>query len=69
MSWKAYLFTDDEDRDRWRLHSEDLSIDTVLDQLWSDLRARDGDDAPGRHSPDLGRALIDSYVRFPDPVL
>jgi hypothetical protein len=68
VSWKAYVFIDEDDRERWRLHSEDLSVDVVLDCLSADLSDRAGAGAPDRHSPDLGQALIDAYVRFPDPL-
>jgi hypothetical protein len=65
VSWKAYCFRDEAERDAWAEHRDDLSIPIVLDQLKKDLRARGrlGDetlaDAP------LADLLIDEYVPFP----
>jgi hypothetical protein len=65
VSWKAYCFADEHERDTWREHRDDLTIDVILDRLVEDLAAR------GRVSPTvardsaLGLLLIDAYVRFP----
>ncbi|MBX3286382.1 MAG: hypothetical protein KF703_13625 [Actinobacteria bacterium] len=64
VSWKAYCFADEDDRDRWRHHEDGLELDTVLASLVDDLRRR-GVDADGPQDPALGRTLIDTYVRFP----
>ena len=47
-------------------HSEDLELATVLDALVADLDRRGRTGVPTT-SPDLGRLLIDEYVRFPAP--
>jgi hypothetical protein len=67
VSWKAYCFADDAERDAWRAHSADLELATVLDALVADL-ARRGHTGLTASSPRLGRVLIDEYVRFPAPV-
>jgi hypothetical protein len=65
VSWKAYCFRDARERDTWREHRDDLTIDVILDRLVSDLHER------GLVAPDvardgtLGQLLIDTYIRFP----
>jgi len=69
ISWKAYCFTDDAERDAWRTNTDDLSLETILDTLVDDLvrrgRLAGGDDRPP--DAELGRMLIDEYVKFPSP--
>ena len=38
VSWKAYCFADDAERDAWRDHADDLTLDAVVDRLVDDLR-------------------------------
>jgi hypothetical protein len=65
VSWKAYCFRDAHERDTWREHRDDLTLDAILDRLVDDLAAR------GRVARDierdgaLGQLLIDEYVVFP----
>jgi hypothetical protein len=67
ISWKAYCFVDDAARQAWRTNADDLSLDVILDALTDDLRTRgrlvDGAGRPP--DAELGRMLIDEYVRFP----
>jgi hypothetical protein len=69
ISWKAYCFTDADERDAWRTNTDDLSLDTILDTLIDDLVARGrlgaGDERPA--DAELGRMLINEYVKFPTP--
>jgi hypothetical protein len=65
VSWKAYCFRDDTERDAWRHHADDLTYDAVVDRLVADLCARRSIDAPARNR-ELGLTLIDEYVRFPE---
>jgi hypothetical protein len=67
VSWKAYCFADDAERDAWRAHSSDLELAAVLETLVADLGRR-GHRGFTASSPELGRVLIDEYVRFPAPV-
>lgn len=64
VSWKAYCFADEADRDRWRSGTDGLDLDTVLAALVADLAER-GVPTDGPHDPALGRTLIDTYIRFP----
>ncbi|HZQ29100.1 MAG TPA: hypothetical protein VFA94_15490 [Acidimicrobiales bacterium] len=70
VSWKAYCFADDDERRAWEAHTDDLSLETVLDRLIADLVARgrlsSATDRPG--DAELGKLLIDEYVRFPAAV-
>ena len=67
ISWKAYCFLDETERDAWKNGARDLSIDTVLDVLCDDLRARGrlGDARPPNR--ELAEILVDEYVKFPRP--
>ncbi|MBV8984154.1 MAG: hypothetical protein JO248_06900 [Acidimicrobiia bacterium] len=69
ISWKAYCFTDEAERDAWRTNTDDLSLDTILTTLVDDLVTRGrliaADDRP--LDAELGRLLIDEYVKFPSP--
>ena len=67
VSWKAYCFNDDADRARWRGHSEDLAIDTVLDTLCADLRERGRLQDERPPNKELAEILVDEYIRFPKP--
>jgi hypothetical protein len=68
ISWKAYCFADEAERDAWRTHTDDLSIDATLATLVEDLRSRGritGDTPPSR---ELALMIIDEYIRFPPSV-
>ncbi|HEY4398580.1 MAG TPA: hypothetical protein VGO28_12990, partial [Acidimicrobiia bacterium] len=68
ISWKAYCFADEDERDAWRTHTDDLSLDATLDTLVDDLRSRGritGDVPPSR---ELALMIIDEYIRFPPSV-
>ncbi|HMF82814.1 MAG TPA: hypothetical protein VKI01_06035 [Acidimicrobiia bacterium] len=68
ISWKAYCFADEADRDAWRTHTDDLSLDATLATFVDDLRARGcitGDVPPPR---ELALMIIDEYIRFPPAV-
>ncbi|HYY05485.1 MAG TPA: hypothetical protein VE997_02825 [Candidatus Limnocylindria bacterium] len=69
ISWKAYCFTDAEERRAWREHRDDLVFEHILDRLVDDLRARGrlhGDRPP---PTSLALMLIDEYVKFPPPAV
>ncbi len=69
VSWKAYCFADERERDAWRAHTDDLSLETILGVLVDDLRDHGvlgaGEDPPDDR--DLALLLIDTYERYPQP--
>jgi hypothetical protein len=69
VSWKAYCFADDAERAAWAAHTDDLSLEQILDRLVSDLceRGRLAGPDHGLADAELGRLLINEYVRFPAP--
>lgn len=67
ISWKAYCFNDEADRDRWHRHSEDLGMDSVLDRLCADLRERGRLQDKRPANKELAEILVDEYIRFPKP--
>lgn len=68
VSWKAYCFADEAERDAWRTHADDLTEQQVLDRLVADLRDRGVVEGEPARDGALGQLLIDTYVTFPDPV-
>jgi hypothetical protein len=65
VSWKAYCFRDAHERDSWREHRNDLTLDAILDRLVDDLQSRDRVAADVARDHALGLLLIDEYVKFP----
>jgi len=65
VSWKAYCFADERERDTWRDGSDDLTIDVILDRLVADLVDRDRVAPDVARDRELGLILIDEYIRFP----
>lgn len=68
ISWKAYCFRDEAERDSWREHRSDLSIETVLDTLCGDLRERGRMEDERPSNRELAEILVDEYVHFPPPI-
>lgn len=69
VSWKAYCFADERERDAWRAHTDDLSLEYILGVLIDDLRDRRVLEA-GERPPedrDLALLLIDTYEHYPQP--
>jgi hypothetical protein len=70
LSWKAYCFADEAERVAWLTHQDDLSLEVILERLVAELgrlgRLESADH--GLSEGDLGRLLIDEFVRFPAAV-
>jgi hypothetical protein len=67
VSWKAYCFQDEEERRTWREHSDDLSLEAILERLTSDLRARGRISGERPDDRTLALTIIDEYIQFPPP--
>ena len=67
VSWKAYCFADEAERDAWRTHADDLDLDVILAELVTDLRARGVLTVDELSERDLALMLIDTYEQFPSP--
>jgi hypothetical protein len=65
VSWKAYCFADEAERDAWRTHGDDLSLDTILDRLEADARDRGALDGPRPEPEEFAKLLIRTYIEFP----
>jgi hypothetical protein len=67
ISWKAYCFADERERDAWRAHGDDLTVEVAVARLLDDLRERGriGAKAPADH--ELINLLIDEYIPYPPP--
>jgi hypothetical protein len=65
ISWKAYCFADEAERDAWKSHTDDLDLDWTLTRLVDDLRERGrlGGDVPPQR--ELAETIIDEYIEFP----
>lgn len=69
ISWKAYCFEDEAEREAWATHADDLTLEAILERLVADLCDRGVLSSPdhGLADAELGKLLIDQYVRFPAP--
>ena len=70
VSWKAYCFVDDDERLAWERHTDDLTLEAILDRLVDDLCERGRLGGPGERpssDADFGKLLIKEYVEFPAP--
>ena len=67
VSWKAYCFADEAERDAWRSHTDDLDLDRTLATLVDDLRARGRIGTATPPPSELAIHIIDEYIRFPVP--
>lgn len=65
VSWKAYVFADEAERDAWRTGSDDLDEDRIVDTLVADLVERRLATEDVERDADLGLLLIDTHVGFP----
>jgi hypothetical protein len=65
VSWKAYCFEDGAERDRWRAHEDDLSLDQILDVIETDLRGRSVLTGARPAPEEFAITIIDTYTRFP----
>ncbi len=69
LSWKAYCFADEEEREVWRKGRDDLDVNDVLDTLVEDLRERGRVSGARPPNRELAEILVDEYVRFPPPAV
>jgi hypothetical protein len=69
ISWKGYCFADEAERTAWFTHSDDLTLDAILERLVADLvdRGHLNSTEHGLSDADVGKLLIDTYVQFPAP--
>jgi hypothetical protein len=65
ISWKAYCFADEKERQQWREGSDDLSLEFILERLEADLRERGRLDGPRPEAHDFATLLVGDYVHFP----
>ena len=69
ISWKAYCFADEAEREVWRQGKDDLSVEQVLATLEEDLRERGRLKDARPPNRELAEILVDEYIRFPPPSL
>jgi hypothetical protein len=69
VSWKAYCFANERERDAWRAGGDDLRLDAVLERLINDLRARERIVGPLPSTTEIALLIIDEYIVFPEPSL
>ncbi len=67
VSWKAYCYEDEREREVVARREDDLTLPRVLDALEADLRRRGRLAGPRPPDRDFALLLIDEYVRFPRP--
>jgi len=64
ISWKAWCFADEEEMHINDAHTDDLTLDQILDTFVGDLRAR-GRIAGRPNDETLAQLILDEYIRFP----
>lgn len=65
ISWKAWCFADADEVRLNEDHSDDLTLDRILDILVDDLRGR-GAISSRPDDETLAHAILDHYIRFPE---
>lgn len=65
ISWKAYCFKDEAEKQLWQSGSDDLTVDFILDRLEADLRAKGLLDGDRPEPTEFARLMVGSYVKFP----
>ncbi len=65
VSWKAYCFRDEDERDRWFRHADDISIDFVVGRMLEDMKHRGVITSRPDDDHTLVETIIDTYTRFP----
>lgn len=64
ISWKAWCFADEDEMRINDAHSDDLTLEQILETFTDDLRARGK--IKGRPDDDtLAHLILDEYIRFP----
>lgn len=69
ISWKAFVFANDQERELWTTHTDDLDGDTALAMLVEDMVARGRVPACTEPKPSvwLARRIAAEYLVFPPP--
>jgi len=67
VSWKAYCFADEEAKQIWREHADDLTVDFIVDRMLADLRQRGRLGSATPAGAELAELLIDEYIHYPRP--
>jgi hypothetical protein len=65
ISWKAWCFADEAERRLNEDHSDDLTMERILDTFVDDLRGR-GHVKARPDDATLAQLILDEYIRFPD---
>jgi hypothetical protein len=65
ISWKAWCFADEDELQINADHSDDLTLEQILDTFVEDLGAR-GTISTRPDTDTLARVILDEYIRFPN---
>ena len=68
VHWSAELYSDMEEAEKAFEHSDDLTVDIVVERLLADMRSRGtkvADPTDPLHDSDFIRALIETYTIAP----
>ncbi|MCY4498651.1 MAG: hypothetical protein OXC14_15365 [Rhodospirillaceae bacterium] len=65
VSWKAYCFRDETERQTWSDRSNDLTIEFITGRLTEDLMDRGLLGSPNPDNVTLARAIVDAYYHAP----
>ena len=65
ISWKAYCFADEAEKAKWANKTDDLTLDSILDTLESELRSRGVLQGERPDPTAFAQALVNEFIRFP----
>jgi len=65
ISWKAYCFRDEAEQAAWREGSDNLTLDTILETLETELRRRGVLSGPRPEPTEFALMLVEHFIHFP----
>jgi hypothetical protein len=65
VSWKGYCFRDEAEQRAWAEHSDDLSMEFILERLTDDLLERGLLKVRNPDNVTMARAIVDAYYHAP----
>lgn len=65
ISWKAYCFRDDDEKQLWQDGSDNLTVDFILERLENQLRQMGVLEGPRPEPTTFAMMLVKTFVRFP----
>lgn len=65
VSWKGYCFADQEGRSLWEDHSDDLTLEIIIDRFEQDLRRRGFLQGERPDADSFAALMVQTYIHYP----